>query len=214
MPRLINGYSIKHQNDLNWLLIFHHVSNGSIFFHKNDDASRNIEKKRFSILGYVNTSDFKVVNEKRDSVYEFLIEYPEITGYNQWQQSLFPNDQRTLTQNIDYVPKHISWSRHFSGLILFYDQTNPQSYIDGTIGTNWHFAIGAYESYYSDDAFPGPCLIAATPCKESYHEVNLWMRIDNFALLKKLKLIFTPVLTCRKNFHFTYSFFITTLFLE
>ena len=157
MTTTVNGYKVKNFLDLNWLLIFYHDSHGAQFF-KEKEAHYNIQKNKFSLFDKINDS-FKIVNESNIHVYEFLLEYPEIDGFNRWQQVLFPSDPRTRSESIGYNPLNISWTdTNFEGMAL--SSATSLTFIDGSPKdrNTWHFAIGSYHEFRQHDKFPGPCI--------------------------------------------------------
>ena len=205
----VNDYQIKNFLGLNWLLIFYHDSHGALFFNEKE-AHYSIQKNKFSLFDKISDS-FQFENESYVRVYEFLLEYPELEGFNRWQQVLFPSDPRTRDQPLGYNPLNITWpNSYFEGMALS-NQTNL-TFIDGSpkSDTTWHFAIGSYQAYTYADKFPGPCL--SNGCPESFYYVKLWLRMEDFSLLKYLNPIFQRC-TCQCHFRILYSILFITFSL-
>ena len=196
MTTLVNGYKVKYWSNKNWLQIFHHDSHGQIFFKSPQEANLSFSRRKFSILQLI-TKEFQVKNPQNQSVYEFLLEYPEIDGqYNHWEQTIFPSSEESLTGNIGFTGINTSWTDTEWGGLALSSESN-KTFIDGSPKDpyTWHFAIGSYWSYKQKDNFPGPC-IDSPNCSISFHLVDLWMRIDDFSLLKYLPSLCIKTVNC------------------
>ena len=158
-----------------WLLVFHHKYETEKDLFKNEsDALFCNEKNRFSILGSINDTF------KSHGRYEFLLEYPEVAGFNQWSQTKNPLFVEPGESN-GYRPISITWSTlGWHGLAKSADKAS--TLIDGSTSTytgNWFFAIGAYNSYH----YSIPAFININDFNESekerlrIREVRLWTRI-------------------------------------
>lgn len=199
MTLKLNGYKIKYSLNKTWLLIFRHNSVKGGFFIDSNEARFSMNPNKFSLLSRINSS-FKVTNDNADFFYEFILEYPELEGFNHWSQELFPSDERTETDQVGYKElSQISWSNSYWGGLALNEHEKESSYIDGSpLTQTWHFAIGAYKSYLIDNQFPGPCLIQNS-CKNSVSEVKLWMRLDNPELIHCFPII-RPTCKIRRSY--------------
>ena len=181
--------TLKQDFGKTWLKIFYHYSKNGDWFTNLTDLYHINTKTRFSILELI-TSDFKI-----DNSYEFLLQYPQVSGeYNNWKQEIFPLDSNQ-SQNTDVGYScdgscHCSWTdERWSGLAL---SENPQeTFIDGSHGNgHWWYSIGAKKTYYSSpNLFPGPPLTLV-------NKVYLWIRVPTH-LIRKLRQF-----TCiKRNYH-------------
>jgi len=211
MKLKLNGYDIKYSLNKTWLLIFRHNSIKGGFLKDEHEASFSLNKNKFSLLSKINES-FKVTDNDTYFSYEFLLEYPEFEGFNHWRQELFPSDERTRTQSINYEAlSQISWPYRYWGGLALNEHDKQYSFIDGSPLTNtWHFAIGSYTNYYGVDRFPGPCLDLDSLCLNSVSEVYLWMRLDNPQLVEYLPSI---IKTCNTRITSNVCSFIYTIHL-
>jgi len=161
---LESHHVIKYAYDAAWLKIFYHNSAGSVYFSSRSEALYTIGTKKYSILNKLNAS-FKV-----DGVYEFLLEYPEKTGYNRWRQAKLPMNNPEVTGKTaeGYTPIHIDWDgMYWGGLVL---SSNTNTLLDGSSGTtHFWYSIGETSNSYKPN-FPGP----ATVVNQCY----LWIRVD------------------------------------
>ena len=167
---LLSYYEIKYQYNAVWLKVFFHNSSSQIFFKNSSEALNSNTFHKFSILNEINNNF--LINKK----FEFLLEYPEVSGYNRWVQSINPIYQSDSTIT-GYLGIHISWSgRFWGGLSL---GSGGYSFLDGSIRRpDWWFAIGSYISYGEINKYPGP---AVSESSSSWHTVSicyLWIRID------------------------------------
>ena len=165
----INGkfYNIKF-NEL-WLLLYYHDFAKAGKWESKEQAKRNFESNRFSVLYSINPK------MKIDNRYEFLLEYPEFTGYNRWYQSENPmkeNKNCESNQTIGYKPVSVSWGySYFAGLTL--SQSGDNSLLDGSqkCGSGW-YTIGYTKTY--DGGVPGPTIIV--------NKSRLWIRVNSFQI--------------------------------
>jgi len=165
-------YYTKNQYGCIWLKIFHHNSSGGGMFRDFSHAINSDEPNLYSILHKV-TDDYKISGK-----YEFLLEYPELSGYNRWKQSLHPLYEKDDTNPVKgYEAISISWDvQYWGGLTK--SSRSGNTLIDGSCGhTNWYYSIGAYKNHEwissvcpsTKDCFPGPA--------DKKKEVILWVRV-------------------------------------
>jgi len=171
-------YTLKSAYGRNWLLIFNHdLVNGQYFTDLNQ-TMLNFEVSRYSLFGLLNQKF------KTSGYYEFLLEYPEIVGCNQWRQSLLPWEDTEVIgkQAIGYTPINISWTNNFWGGLVksnnHYTQVyNSLTLLDGSAGNDyWYYSIGCVRpsTNWSPD-IPGP--------SSRVKKAKLWLRLDNKYLL-------------------------------
>ena len=160
-------YTIKF-NEL-WLLLYYHDFAKAGKWDTKEQGKRNSEPSRYSILYSINP------RMRRESGYEFLLEYPEITGYNRWLQSENPmreNKNCESNQTIGYTPINVTWKTDFfAGLSL--SLAREESLLDGSqnCGYGW-YALGYPNVYYG--AVPGPSRIV--------NKTRLWIRVSSFQM--------------------------------
>ena len=164
---LNSSYEIKEFNNAKWLKIFYHNSSSQIYFLNKQEALNCKTFHKYSILGEINNKF--LINNK----FEFLLEYPEILGFNRWTQSANPILQNDFS-NLGYQGINISWSgQYWGGLALSSDEG---TFLDGSIShIRWFYAIGCYTNTWYIGKFPGPAT-SSTYFPVSY--CYLWIRID------------------------------------
>ena len=159
-----------------WALIFHHNSTYG-YFTKNN-VLNHYSTNLFSVLSNVDDS-FKI-----DDKFEFLLKYPELQDYVQWTQTVNPIFAKHNESN-GYVPKHYNWNYRypFNGLSL--TSSVNCALLDGTPNEpDWFFGIGAYGyALEKEGAIPGPFW---NDNGKYLHEVNLYIKVYNPKLLRKL----------------------------
>ena len=166
-------YLTKTQYEAIWLKIFHHNSNGGIFFTNESNAKKSNLPNLYSIFWEI-SNKFKI-----EGYFEFLLEYPELIGYNRWKQNVFPLEA-LKTDSISYIPIQNTWTGFgWKGL---YKSSRPEStLIDGTSDLCcWFFSIGSYGKYYSP-RFPGPNIDGYA--EPTVQEAILWLRITDLSIL-------------------------------
>ena len=154
---------IKRSYDATWLKIFYHNSSNQCFFANQNEALKCDTFQKFSILGDINENF--LINGK----YEFLLEYPEVIGYNRWVQNVNP-----IFQSDSSIPGYfgiqISWNTNYWGG-LTKSSRSTWTLLDGSVGhSDWFYAIGSYVAY-GPSQFPGPNR-AVSLC-------YLWIRVDD-----------------------------------
>ena len=195
-------YEVKQLNDAKWLKIFYHNSTDKEFFQNNGNEALFINTtNKFSILKYL-----PFINKYESEWYEFLLEYPEHPNATyHWRQSSSPLAvyQNPGSSSLPYEYKPIDiplWDVIFQGLVRSDPNGYQRSYtfITGTPNKIlWHYAIGAYNNWKYNNAFPGPAIIDEKKdimSKYIIHEVILWVRIKQYYAL------FIPFCTCHRNY--------------
>ena len=167
---------IKYLENKKWMLVFHHdIHEKKNYFSKNEDEFLySNTKEKFSILGYLDDS-FRIRGN-----FEFLLEYPDVEGFNMWTQTVNPLKTQPNQSN-GYKPGKISFPRYsWNGLAR---STSNASFLDGDpTSSNWFYAIGQKEEWVNS-AIPGPYDLANEPYSKDIEkygtfEVKLWIRID------------------------------------
>ena len=185
MTKELAGYEIKEAYSAKWLRIFHHESQGGVYFDNFSEASFSLNPKKYSVLKLIP----KIRTYSRHN-YEFLLEYPQCSPYfNRWKQS----SKITSSAIADYEPIEIAFSSGFAGLRK-YPYKEQTAYFGLSADRGWHFAIGAYTYYSETETFPGPL----NNCSKYYvNEANLWIRISSFEDIFRFNIctgrIFKPV---------------------
>jgi hypothetical protein len=155
-------------NSRRWRLIFRHKyeTDADLFTSESEVLSCN-SKKKFSILGTIDESF------RSNGVYEFLLEYPEVEGFNHWTQTKNPVTCQPNTEN-GYKGIHISWSSwYWHGLSR---SSTSSTFIDGSpFHGTFYYAIGLYKNWC--DAIPA-FVNNYDPNYVKTCEVLLWIRIS------------------------------------
>ena len=156
-----------------WLLVFHHNTLHGMFKSKTH-AKYSLDPNKFSLLKRIDDS-FKI-----DGKFEFLLKYPNLTGYNHWTQTVNPIKAQPNTEN-GYVPIEIKWDNNFwHGLSL---SNHVTSYLDGSPNADtWFYSIGTNE-YNTNEFIPGSDWVVDG---KYLKEVNLWIKVTNNFVARKL----------------------------
>ena len=138
-----------------WVLVFEHILDSSAdYFTSVDEILSCSSKHKYSVLGKIEShhSFFRYRGK-----YEFKLEYPELNGYNQWSQTIFPTKAQPDTENgyenIDCKFVKNSWH----GLSL--TMNTDKAYLDGSPyhKDTWFFPIGQKGRYFEGlDCLPNP----------------------------------------------------------
>lgn len=182
-----------------WFLIFHHDATHGMF-HSKEQAKYSLDPNKFSLLKRIDDS-FKI-----DGSFEFLLMYPNLTGQNHWRQTVNPIHAEPNQEN-GYQEVNVSWkSNNWHGLAV---SNLRQTYLDGSPfnGSTWFYSIGTTK-YLNHVTIPGPEWSAGG---KDFYEVNLWIRITNYIILRKLYELCTHHSTCHKSkfYLFIFSFFVS-----
>jgi len=175
---LLICFTYKKELGVDWVLLLKHDSTGGVMFSSLDEAKFCDLPKKYSIIGCI--SNFSRINGK----FEFLLEYPGISGYNRWKQTNFPLwEPDNNTAAIGFEAISLTWTdNNFGGL---FRSTLTETLFDGSIGNGyWYYAVGVVTNWWSSsfcsppgDCFPGP--ITTT------QSVELWMRVGEGGLYQK-----------------------------
>ena len=157
------------------------------------DARYIISERKYSILS-------EVQEWPHSGKYEFLLQYPELEGYNRWKQTNFPLSEAYYQgkQEVEgYENVSITWTtRQWAGL----QNSTGCSLLEGSISvTNWYYAIGTKKDCagYGVNSMPGPK-------DPPVHFVYLWMRIPGISL--------NNLCTFAHRFSFHYSLLVIVSF--
>ena len=153
----IDNITIKIAHKASWLHIFHQTFNKSSLFTQ-QKALNYRDDEKFSIFGRLEEFRYK-------QKFEFLLESPELPGYNRFTQASNPAQMDVVN---DFHPIHISFVSNFRGLAL--SSNCDSTFIDANPGApgNWGFAIASYINYHEGIPGPGSHIV---------HLVDLWVRI-------------------------------------
>ena len=166
----LEGYGTNNS----WVLIFHHDSSKG-FFSSKKEARYSLNPHKFSLLSRLNEG-FKI-----EGRFEFLLKYPQFTGQNHWTQTVNPVEAQP-NEDIGYEGINISWSiNYWGGLAL---SSTERTLIDGSpYADTWFYAIGTVSSSYPNQ-IPGPYW--EYQGVSVINMVDLWIRVNNFALISEL----------------------------
>ena len=158
----------KYAYDAAWARVFHHNTHWGEVFYSNANSwaeaksSNTVDK--YSVLG--NMANYKTSG----GVWEMLLEYPGVAGYNRWKQTSNP---ATTNESITgYSAVNVSWTSNvWGGMAL---SNSGSTFMDGSVNHgNWYYAIGTASKW--SGAIPGP--------SDPISHVNLWNRIDDKAMV-------------------------------
>ena len=189
----VGKYELKNQYGASWVkLFFHHVDSSEDLFEKGEDALDVFNEKQYSIL-------LEASQWPHDQPYEFLLQYPELPGFNRWKQKNFPLNESDISGKSNVEGFHnisCSWTQNYWGGL---QKGNNCTLLEGTVGRdNWYYSIGTIRNCDSNwvTCFPGP--------NGCVYTVYLWMRIPDIIFLHyctfSKQIIFRPHL-------FTFLFF-------
>jgi len=114
---------------------------------------------------------------KIDGKYEFLLQYPELSGFNRWKQTINPILETKAGKTVvnGYQGIHIDWSGWYWGGLA--RSTFSFSCVDGSIATgNWYYTIGTYAGSAYTPKFPGPAYSNTDDIR--VNEVYLWVKTN------------------------------------
>ena len=168
------NYTIKKEYGANWLLIFHHdISTGQLF---DEEKIRNAHDRYLYSIIYNVSGKYK-----ENGYFEYLLEYPEVEGYNRWLQKIdiASTDKTQTSADIGYKGIHISFNgNHWGGI----SRSNSElcTIFDGspgigTIDNNYWYSIGAIRYYFDTFTFPG--VLIEGDIRKGIQECFLWIRI-------------------------------------
>ena len=164
-------YSAKHEKF--WKLLYYHDYSKVGKWKNLSEPLLSYNADKYSILSTLN------YRYKIQGSYEFLLEYPDIVGYNQWTQTSNPLEEQETnsdgSRNAEgYKAISLTWSgNYFGGLVK---STNQYSLLDGsTYISDWWYAIGSNYDYQG--GVPGPNNKVIT-------KSQLWIRVKNSPFMR------------------------------
>ena len=175
---LYSIYDVEELRNISWTLIFHHNVSGG-FFKTHKEALFSFKPDKYSILGYIDDS-FKI-NDK----FEFVLIYPENPGYNHWTQKINPIHAQP-NENNGYEEINCSWkSNSWKGLSI--SSYSPSTFLDGSpFVSSCFYAIG---QIHNEPKYPNSLAGPEWTFNrggQTYHRVDLYMRVDDVTLLHKI----------------------------
>ena len=167
---LIVFYTFKTFQNSFWMKIFDHNSTDNTYFSNLTHSLYSLDSKLYSLLNKIDDS-YKINNK-----FEFLLEYPELNGFNWWRQSIFPLfDDETTSFSKGYEEIMITWrGRWWGGLVK--SSANIYTLLDGSVNHgNWYYSIGCINNAGYNNLIPGPAFNNVDNIWIS--RVILWIRI-------------------------------------
>ena len=164
-----------------WLLVFYQfVQTGADFITEYDEFLFVNKENKFSIWKFIDDS-FKI-----NGYFEFLIQYPEIVGYNHWRQIKNPiktSDHEDINIGFNTDGCNNSWPGFYCGGLV--NSSNQGfAFLDGSVGIiDYWFTIGAKKSYVKPLRFAGPVLPSGRGFEAN--KVLLWIKL-NPSILKQI----------------------------
>ena len=167
---ILISYYLKKEFGVNWVKVFYHYSGSGDYFINLNETLNCSSTNKYSILSFIDNK-FKINNK-----FEFLLEYPELNGYNRWRQSLHPLENPDISGFVNgYEEISIKWNGGWVGLVKSYHTS--YTLLDGWGGVDgWWYSIGSLVKHVTPNTIPGPYKFEINNC-------SLWLRIDNLNLL-------------------------------
>ena len=193
---LINGYRGALIYNKTFVQIYYqNIAKGrNNFFKDNNEANFSLSRNAFSVLKFID-DEFKI-----DDVFEFILYYEELKTIIHWSQEV---SFHMKVKQTGYRPLHVDDDiLYFGGLAV--NTIASSSYLDGMPNSDeWWYSIGSrgLSSYNKRSGFPGPIYTLRTEVNVS----SLWIRIDNFKLMRKLPFLlrkFSCKCSIRSNNYF------------
>lgn len=172
----------KEAYDATWVEVFYHNNRtGTVLFSNAEDwkdAKSTDGVDKYSILGQL-----EKFRTNTSQVFEFLLEYDEISGkYNRWQQTANPvtttvadGDGTAFAPGYttNFTGSHIDWTGNYWGGLT--RSTSGQTFINGSVGHgNWFYAVGSRAIWGGNNkGIPGP---NSTNINGAMH---LWVKANN-----------------------------------
>ena len=151
-----------------WQLLYYHDFSKERAWSSVDEARRSYKSDKYSVLYSINPK-YKI-----NGKYEFLLEYPEHDGFNQWSQTSNPLEEIEIpgdgSQNAEgYKEISCTWkSDYFGGLVR--SSSNTLTLLDGSsYHENTYYSIGRTSAM--NNGVPGPGIIV--------QKSQLWMKVNN-----------------------------------
>ena len=172
-----------------YLLIFRQNSINADYFQTDNECLYANSPNKYSILGYIN-DDFMT-----DDVFEFILEYPEISEYGHWTQTVNPLEA-THETNVNLKESNSSWKKEVEFIGLHKSSVPHGCFLEGSPEPSgnrviWYFSIATRVEWSYKPIIPG-CKVSSTP---EIHEAFLWLKITNLALLRRIQ----ALCTCQKH---------------
>ena len=125
---------IKNQFGVSWIQVFYHDYQIDQNWFNEENVQFYNEEGKFSILSQLES--FRINNH-----FEFLLQYPEHSGFNRWKQTSNPTLSKIVT---GYSPVGtLSWTSNDWGGLALSNYSN--CFIDGSPQSgDWYFCIGQY----------------------------------------------------------------------
>ena len=127
-------------DNADWVEVFYHYNKyGSILFASADDlANKPVNTaEKFSILNQLGSL-------ATSGTYEFVMFWTDISGIQRWKQT--SNPATTYNSVTGYQAISVPFTQNnWSGLSKSTDSS--VTFIDGSVGVNWFYAVGAYSAW-------------------------------------------------------------------
>ena len=159
-----------------WLLLFqHNISKVKTYFSNYTEFLSINTYEKYSILNSLDDS-YKISNK-----FEFLLEYPDLGGFNIWTQT--HNPLKSLPEESNgYSPILISYSLYgWRGLSI--SSSNNSTFLDGSPNEDgWYYSIGQKVTWVNQ-TIPGPYDVSKSPYVEEFDKyavyiVKLWVKVS------------------------------------
>lgn len=171
---------IKFQHNALWARIYYHNSKSGTVFFSDSDWLKTKQEDKESYLYYLEN----LKNENNE--FELLLQTNETKLYNRWKQT---NDFTKPEKREGYIPIHIDFPGRDEAIFGGFRLTNSNAtFIDGSLGSNWWFAIcPKRKNQIGTPTFPFTDTKGIT---------ELWIRIDN--IKKNFKMYKNNIITCNE----------------
>ncbi len=153
-------------------VLYQNNKNGDGKFTDENEALNCNMSNKYSILAHL--EEFRSTNGK----FEFLLQYPEISGYNRWLQT--SNPCTTIDAVTGYEAISISWSSAWSGGLT--KGNNIYCLLDGQIGTSWWYSVASYVDYHGGMAGPYDDIVTQTALWVRYYDKEPAVTVDEVTI--------------------------------
>ena len=172
----LSGYRFKRYNESNFVLIFEQKYPIGGLFQDERECNKSHKKNKYSIIGSIN-DNFKI-----NEYFHFLLEYPELDSYLEFEQKTYITSNAYNVNAKNYNSSFIQ----FNGLAKSGDAN--YSCIDGSpgVGTgSWWYSIGT-KIPHSNAHIPSPIF---KNIGVDVNHVLLWIKFGDIDLLRDFPLI-------------------------
>ena len=178
IPVWTDKYEFAKFQGASWIKLFYHkVNQPDDFFEEATDALKYTNtQNKYSIIG-----EYDSIHRYDETKYEFLLYYPELSGFNRWSQTNFPTEENDSSEKVTaegHQNISISWTDNFWGGLV--GSNNQCTLFEGSIGSGLVYYSIAFKKECGEYG------VSTMPSyRSSVHEVYWWMRVKDFYVRQK-----------------------------